>query len=206
MQWHRCKHCRTRRLTASEPVWPRSKYRRQAGKQKDLLSIPLRLSSLFRNCSLWTLSFWLCPSQWPSVVYGHCPFDFVHHNGQVLFMETVLLTLSFTMAKCGLWTLSFWFCPSQRPIVVYGHCPFDFVHHNGQLWFMDTVLLTLSFTMALTLKWLSSLSIFTQESFRWRQCVALGIVSLFLQILRHRSPPVPLRRYLGLSTFNQPTN
>ena len=33
----------------------------QAGKLKDLGSIPLQLSVLFKSCGLWTL--WLCPSQ-----------------------------------------------------------------------------------------------------------------------------------------------
>ena len=35
-----------------EPVWPSAK----AGKQRDLGSNPLRLSFLFKNCGLWTLS------------------------------------------------------------------------------------------------------------------------------------------------------
>ena len=71
------------------------------------------------------------PLSLETVVYGHCPFDFVLHNGQLWFTDTVLFTLSFTIASCGLWTLSFILCPSQWPVVVYGHCPFDFVLHNS---------------------------------------------------------------------------
>ena len=48
------------------------------------------------------------------MVYGHCPFDFVLLNGQLWFMDTVLLTF-----------------PSQWPFVVYGDCPFDFAPHNS---------------------------------------------------------------------------
>ena len=40
------------RVVFREPVWPSGK----AGKRRDLGSIPLRLSFLFKSCGLWTRS------------------------------------------------------------------------------------------------------------------------------------------------------
>ena len=41
-----------KKVEECEPVWPSGK----AGKQRDLGSNLLRLSFLFKNCGLWTLS------------------------------------------------------------------------------------------------------------------------------------------------------
>ena len=45
------------RTAKCDPVWSRG----TAGKQKDLGSIPLRLSFLFKSCDLWTLSYDFVP-------------------------------------------------------------------------------------------------------------------------------------------------
>ena len=51
--------------------------RRQSGKQRDLGSIPLRLSSLFKSCGLWTPS---------------C--DFVPHNSENIKMALIAAHLN----------------------------------------------------------------------------------------------------------------
>ena len=50
-----------------EPVWPRGLRRYASGKQKDLGSNLLRLSFLFKNCGLWTLSSDFVPQNYETL-------------------------------------------------------------------------------------------------------------------------------------------
>ena len=104
-----------------------------------------------------------------------------HNQLSVELLQTVHIFIQVTENSQILQRFLLPISPLSPKVVVCGHC-----------------LATLSLTINETLKWLSQLLILMQEPFWWWR-VALGIASLFPNLLGSLSPPISLKRQLKVN-------